>query len=106
MFDLSLAELLLIVVVAVVFIGPKDLPIVVRAIAKFMSNLRGFSHEIKAAFDDLAKESGVSDIKETLDAEMRMPEILMIKGDDGKMYESYHVPSVEKKADENDQPKN
>jgi Tat protein translocase TatB subunit len=101
MFDLSLAELLLIVVVAVVFIGPKDLPIVVRAVAKFMANLRGFSHEIKEAFDDLAKESGVSDIKETMDAEMRM-----IKGDDGKMYESYHVPSVEKKADENDQPKN
>jgi len=101
MFDLSLAELLLIVVVAVVFIGPKDLPIVVRAIAKFMANLRGFTHEIKAAFDDLAKESGVSDIKETLDAEMRL-----IQGDDGKMYESYHVASVEKKADENDQPKN
>ena len=41
----------------------------------------------QAAFDDLAKEAGVDDIKETLDAEMRM-----IEGDDGKLYESYHVP--------------
>lgn len=91
MFDLSLAEILLIVVVAVVFIGPKDLPVVVRAVARFINNLREFSHEIKQAFDDLAKEAGVEDIKETLDAEVRM-----IQGDDGKMYESYQIPDLKK----------
>ncbi len=99
MFDLSLAELLLIIVVAVVFIGPKDLPVVVRAVARFMKHIRDFSHEIKQAFDDLAKESGVSDIRETLDAEIRL-----IEGDDGKMYESYHVP--EKEVKKHDQPEN
>ena len=97
MFNFSFSELLLIVVVAVVFIGPKDLPIVVKTIAKFMKQLRDFSHEIKTAFDDLAKESGVADIKETFEAEMRM-----IKGDDGEMYESYHVPEIE--AKKHDQP--
>ena len=62
-----------------------------------MKQLRDFSHEIKTAFDDLAKESGVADIKETFEAEMRM-----IKGDDGEMYESYHVPEIE--AKKHDQP--
>ncbi len=91
MFDLSLAEILLIVVVIVVFIQPKDIPVVVRAVARAVKGLRGFMHEVRQAFDDIAKETGVSDVKETLDAEMRM-----IQGDDGKMYESYHV----KKSDD------
>jgi Tat protein translocase TatB subunit len=86
MFDLSLAEILLIVVVGIVFIGPKDLPVVIKAIAKAMKNLRGFTHEIKQAFEDISRESGIADVKETLDAEMRL-----IKGDDGNMYESYDV---------------
>lgn len=92
MFDISLAELLLIVVVAVVFIGPKDLPVVIKAIAKMLHTLRSFTNEIKQAFDDLAKEAGVDEVKKTLETEMQM-----IKGDDGNMYESYHVPKLEEK---------
>lgn len=88
MFDLSLAELLLIVVVALVFIGPKELPVVVRAIAKALHGLRSLLSEIRAAFDDLAEESGVKDITKELDAQTRL-----IKGDDGKWYEAYNTPS-------------
>jgi Tat protein translocase TatB subunit len=98
MLDLSLAEILLVVVVVVVFMQPKDLPVVVRAIAKFIRTIRDFSHDIKQAFEDIAKEAGVDDIKETLEAEIRL-----IQGDDGKMYESYQIPSIEndiKKTDD------
>lgn len=77
MFDLSLAELLLIVVVAVVFIGPKELPVVVRGVAKGLRALRNFTSEIRKQFDDLAEESGLKD------------DIKMIQGDDGNWYESY-----------------
>lgn len=82
--DLSLSEILLIVVVAVVFIGPKELPAVVRASAKGMRALRGLTRDIRKAFDELAEESGVKDVTDSINAEMRM-----IKGDDGKFYESY-----------------
>jgi Tat protein translocase TatB subunit len=103
MFNFSFAELLLIVVVAVVFIGPKDLPIVIKTVAKFVKTMRNFSHEIKAAFDEVAHEVGVADIKQSFEAEMQM-----IKGDDGKMYESYQVPAstlpiIEKKDNLNEQ---
>ncbi|MEK6746921.1 MAG: hypothetical protein AABY33_07820 [Pseudomonadota bacterium] len=91
MFDLSLAEILLVVVVVVVFMQPKDLPVVVRAIAKFIKTIRDFSHDIKQTFDDIAKEAGIDDVKETLEAEMRL-----IQGDDGEMYESYQIPPIEK----------
>ena len=94
MFDLSLAEILLIIVVAVVFIQPKDLPVLVKSIAKAIKTLRGFSHDIKQAFEDISKESGIADAKETLDAEIRL-----IKGEDGKMYESYNIKNIEKHDD-------
>jgi Tat protein translocase TatB subunit len=82
MLDISLSELMLIVVVAVVFIGPKELPTVLRALAKAMRVLKNISHEIKKTFDDLAEESGVKN------------EIKMIQGDDGKWYESYPTKIV------------
>ena len=82
MFDLSLAEIMLVVVVAVVFIGPKELPVVLRAIAKGIRALKGVSREVKKTFNDLAEQAGIND------------EIRMIKGDDGKWYESYPISSL------------
>ncbi len=75
---------MLVVVVAVVFIGPKELPAVLRTLAKAMRALKNVSHEIKKTFDDLAEESGIKN------------EIKMIKGDDGKWYESYPLPEEQK----------
>ena len=100
MFDLSLAEILLVVVVIVVFIQPKDLPVVVKAVANFIKTIRDFSHDIRKSFDDIAKEAGIDDVKETLDTEMRL-----IKGDDGKMYESYQVSQLEKNVKKHDDTK-
>ncbi|MBY0406588.1 MAG: hypothetical protein K2Q01_02765 [Rickettsiales bacterium] len=85
MFDLSLAEIGLIVVVAVVFIGPNELPVVIRHVSKAMRSIRGLANELRAAFDDLSKESGIKDVAEGITHEIRM-----IEGQDGQMYESYH----------------
>jgi len=84
MFDISLGEMILVVVVAVLFIGPKELPAVVRGIAKFLKALKGLSHEIRKTMDDLAKESGLKDEMDAMDHEIKM-----IQGDDGNWYESY-----------------
>ena len=84
MFDFSFAELALIVIVAVVFIGPKELPTVVRAVAKGMRALRSLTKDIRGSFDELARESGLKEASEALDHEMHL-----IRGDDGKMYEAY-----------------
>lgn len=88
MFDLSLAEIILVVVVAVVFIGPKELPVVIKAVAKGLRGVRTLGGEIRSAFNELAKESGLED----LDAPTKM-----IRGDDGELYEAYDVNSAEHK---------
>jgi Tat protein translocase TatB subunit len=89
MFDLSFGELLLVVVVALVFIGPKELPTVVRALAKAMRALRSLAAQVQQLFDELAKESGVKDVKQTLEQDIKL-----IQGDDGQMYEAYDVETV------------
>lgn len=93
MFDLSFGEILLVVVVTVIFIGPKELPVVVRALAKLMRYLKSVANDFRKMFDELADESGVKDIER---------EIKLIKGDDGNMYESYDMTAIEtKKTNEN-----
>lgn len=87
MFDLSLGEVLLVVIVAAVFIGPKEMPAVARGIAKLVKSLRALATEIRGAFDELAKESGVKEAADEINQNVRL-----IQGDDGKMYESYDMP--------------
>jgi len=88
MFDLSFAEIAIIFLVAIIFIGPKDVPVVVRAVMRFVRTLKGWGREIRAAFDDMAKESGLKDMADEFEGDVRM-----IRGDDGKWYESYQLPS-------------
>jgi Tat protein translocase TatB subunit len=89
MFDLSFAEILLVVIVAVIFIGPNELPVVIRTVAKFMRSMRSLARELRDVFDDLSRESGVKDAADDFHQEIRM-----IKGDDGKMYEAYDASHV------------
>ncbi len=88
MFDFSLAELLFTVLVAVIFIGPKELPVVMRALAKAVRWIKDVSKELRKLFDELAEETGVKETVDSVNAEIRL-----IKGDDGNMYESYNISS-------------
>ena len=101
MFDFSLGEVALVAVVGMVFIRPKDLPVVVRAVAKVMNYFKALSKEVKDAFNEVARDAGVDDLKQTLDTEMRL-----IKGDDGKFYEAYDVKHILGEAANNQAVKN
>ena len=63
MFDIGFSELLLIAVAGIVFIGPKDLPVVVRHVAKFMREVRSLYAGIKNQMTELIDEAGLNDIK-------------------------------------------
>ena len=84
MFDLSFAELAIVVIAAIIFIGPKELPVVVRTITIGWRSVKKLSGELRGFVDEVATESGLKDIAEPLEYEMRM-----IRGNDGKLYESY-----------------
>mgnify|MGYP005848854207 CR=1 FL=1 len=65
MLDLGWTELLVIGIVALIVVGPKDLPGMFQAVGRFVGKAKGMAREFSRAMNDAARESGVSDISET-----------------------------------------
>ena len=47
-------ELIVIAIVALIVVGPKDLPLMLRKIGQFVGKLRGMASEFRASFDEIA----------------------------------------------------
>jgi sec-independent protein translocase protein TatB len=67
MFDLAWSEILLIAVVAVVFIGPKELPGALRTFGKWMTKARVMAAEFQRNLDDMVREAELEDVKKQFD---------------------------------------
>ncbi|WP_170390336.1 Sec-independent protein translocase protein TatB [Ruegeria arenilitoris] len=68
MFDLGWTELLVIGIVALIVVGPKDLPVLFRNVGRFVGKARGMAREFSSAMNEAADQAGVNDIKKGLDA--------------------------------------
>lgn len=66
MFNFGWAELMVIAVVALIVIGPEDLPDMFRQLGRFTAKLRSMSREFSRAMEQAAKESGVKDVAKDL----------------------------------------
>ena len=66
MMDLSWAELMVVGIVALIVIGPKDLPGMFRELGRFTAKLRAMGREFSRAMEQAAKESGIKDVAEDL----------------------------------------
>lgn len=67
MFDLGWSEMAVILLVALVVIGPKDLPRVAREIGKWTAKARSMARDFQRSLDDMAREAELQDIKAELD---------------------------------------
>lgn len=67
MFDLGWPELMLIMVVALIVIGPKELPNAIRTVMGVVRKVRSAAREFQSGIDDLARESGLDDMKRDLE---------------------------------------
>lgn len=65
MFDIGWSELLIIGVVALIVVGPKDLPKMFRTLGQVTGKLRAMSREFTRAMDAAADEAGVKDVART-----------------------------------------
>ena len=63
MFDIGWSEMALIAVVAIVVIGPKDLPKVLRSVGQFTAKARSMAREFQNSMDELAREAEVDELK-------------------------------------------
>ncbi len=64
MFDIGPTELLLIVVVAIIVIGPKDLPLALRTAGRWIGRLRKVSGQFRAGFDAMVREAEMQELEE------------------------------------------
>ena len=63
MFDLSWTELLVIAVVAIIFIGPKELPAALRTLGRWAGKARGMAREFQNSVDDMIRESELDELR-------------------------------------------
>lgn len=68
MFDLGFMEMLVIGVVALIVVGPKDLPGLFRSAGKFIGKAKGMAREFSSAMNAAADEAGVNEINKTIKA--------------------------------------
>jgi sec-independent protein translocase protein TatB len=68
MIDIGWSELLVIGIVALIVVGPKDLPIMFRRMGEFTGKARAMAREFSSAMDKAADEAGVKDMQRDLRA--------------------------------------
>lgn len=68
MFDIGWSELLIIGLVALIVVGPRDLPGMFRALGQFTAKAKRMAREFSQAMEQAADDAGVSDVQKTLRA--------------------------------------
>lgn len=66
--DIGATELLVIAAVALIVVGPKDLPILLRKLGQWVAKMRGMANEFRASFDEMARQSELDDLRKEVEA--------------------------------------
>ena len=65
---LSIEHLVILGVIALVVVGPKDLPLLLRKLGQFTAKLRGMAQEFRSGFDELARQAELDELKKEVEA--------------------------------------
>ncbi len=69
MFDIDASEFLVVGIVALLVIGPKDLPRVMRTVGHWVGRARGMARHLRAGFDTMVRESEIEEMNKRWEAE-------------------------------------
>jgi sec-independent protein translocase protein TatB len=58
-----LFDFLIVGAVALIVVGPKDLPVLLRKVGQFMGRMRAMAAEFRASFDELARQSELDELR-------------------------------------------
>ena len=62
------SELIIIAIVALVVVGPKDLPKLLRQLGRFVGKMRSMADDFRASFDDMARQSELDEVRKEVEA--------------------------------------
>src|SRR4051812_49655262 len=63
MFDIAWSELFVILIVALVVVGPKDLPRLMRTAGQWAGRARAMADQFRRSFDDMARQSELDELR-------------------------------------------
>ena len=94
MFDFSISEISLISIVALILLGPEELPTIIKTFRNISKKSRTMFTEFT---DSIIKMEEVKDLKQEvqkLNSDLNQMNLNKITGDDGNLYETYDVDEV------------
>jgi sec-independent protein translocase protein TatB len=65
---LGFQEIVALAVLALLVVGPKDLPLMLRKLGRWTAKLRGMAQEFRTGFDELARQAELDELKREVDA--------------------------------------
>src|ERR1700742_975819 len=69
MFDLfAPSHIIILLAVALVVVGPKDLPKLMHMVGKWVGKARGMANEFKKSFDEMARQSELYELRKEIDS--------------------------------------
>ena len=69
--EVGALEYLVIAAVALIVVGPKDLPGLLRKLGQFVAKLRSMANEFRASFDEMARQSELDELRKEVEAMRR-----------------------------------
>jgi sec-independent protein translocase protein TatB len=83
---IGFTELMVLAVAALIIVGPKDLPMMMRRLGQFVGKGRAMAREFQAAFDDIARQSELEDLRKEIE-DLKRSNSLKQATDDLSSYE-------------------
>jgi sec-independent protein translocase protein TatB len=75
MLDIGWSELMVIGALALIVVGPKDLPKLLRSFGQYVAQMRGMARDFQRSMEDAAREADISDMKEMRDAAKQLRDL-------------------------------
>ena len=97
MFDLTSSKLLILAVVALIVVGPKDLPALLRTVGKYMGLIRRQANEFRAQFEEAMRETELAELKKEVEDLGREAKTTL---DDASRTVETHMGDVSKELNE------
>ena len=66
--EVGATELIVLAAVALIVVGPKDLPVLMRKIGQWVGKMRGLASEFRASFDEMARQSELDELRKEVEA--------------------------------------
>lgn len=76
MLDIGWTEMLMIAVIAIVVIGPRDLPKMLKTVGGWVRKARATVRELQTGIEDMAREAELDDVKKSVESATRMDDWL------------------------------